>query len=204
MPRYSPESTGENMTPLKSLRAWPLISVSIFNARIYHVPSPALSWTNPKLGYPAASAVSDSPVEPSSCPTCRFRQEPGGEKQIGPRPYSCKWERQQEDEWLLQPSLAAASQHRTHAAPLIFKGPCTAKGQAQSHNTLVGGSTRLLSPQQGCRALGLAVGVAEYLTPLLQSLDFKATGEEKKPKQTTKQTGSGIRLVPEHLRQCSP
>lgn len=154
--------------------------------------------------YPVTSAVSDSPVEPSSCPTCRFRQEPGGEKQIGPWPCSCKWEGQQEDKGVLQPLLASASQHRTRAAPLIFEGPCTTKGQAQSHNIHVaGGSILLLSPQQGCRALGLDVGVAGCLTPLLQSLDFKATGEEKKkqPNKTDRlRNPSGARAS----RQCSP
>lgn len=144
------------MTPLKSLRAWPLISVNFFNARIYCVPGPALSWTNLKLGYPATSSVSDSPVEPSTLPTWSFRQEPGGEKQIRPRPRSCLGEWQHEAERALHPLLAARTQCRTHAAPRVFKGPCTRKGQAPSPNILAaGGEHPSPKPSAGLHSAGL-------------------------------------------------
>ena len=144
------------MTPLKSLRAWPLISVNFFSAGIYCVPGPALSWTNLKLGYPATFAVSDSPVEPSTLPTWRFRQEPGGEKQIGPRPCSCMGEQQQEAKRALQPLLAAGTQCRTHAAPLVLTGLCATKGQAQSPNIPVaGGEHPSPKPSAGLHRAGL-------------------------------------------------
>lgn len=71
------------MTPL---RAWSLISV---NFLIYCVPGLSLSCTNLNLEYPETFSVSDSPVEPCTYPTWRFRQETGGEMQISPLPCSC-------------------------------------------------------------------------------------------------------------------
>jgi len=129
-------------------------------------------------------------------PTWRFRQEPRGQKEIGPQPSSSKGEQQHEAERALPPSLAAGTQHCTHAAPLFFKGPCATMSRLRVPTSLLlEGSILLLSPWQGCRGLGSAAGAAGRLTPLSQPLDFKATGE-KNP--------SGIHVVPEHLRQFRP
>lgn len=126
------------MTPLKSLRAWSLISV---NFLIYCIPGPSLSCTNLKLRYPETFSVSDSPIESSTYPTSRFRQEPGGEMQISPLLCSCMGKWQQEAERAVQPLLAASTHCGTHTAPLVLQR--TGTNQAQSLNILVAGGEHL-------------------------------------------------------------
>lgn len=96
---------GENMTPLKSLRAWSLISV---NFLIYCVPDLSLSCTNLNLGYPETFPVSGSPIELCTYPTWRFRQEPGGKMQISPLACSCMGKWQQRAGRTVQPLLQPA------------------------------------------------------------------------------------------------
>lgn len=143
------------MTPLKSLRAWPLISVNFFNARIYCVPGPALSWTNPKPGYPAASSISDSPVEPSTLPTWSLGRSLEERSKSDPGPAPAQGNGSTRPRGLCTPCWQL-EQCCTHAAPRVFKGPCTRKGQAPSPNILAaGGEHPSPKPSSGLHSAGL-------------------------------------------------
>lgn len=165
------------MTPLKSLRAWSLISV---NFLIYCVPDLSLSCTNLNLGYPETFSVGGSPIEPCTYPTWRFRQEPGGEMQMSPLACSCmgKWQQGSElsfskdlCQWMARLKVVAAGGE--HPSPKL---------------------------SQNCIGLILATGADGRLTHLLQSLDFKETGGKNKDRKTV----PGIPIVSEHPRQFRP
>lgn len=94
--------------------------------------------------------------------------------------------------WQLEHSVA----HTQHLTSSKDRAPGRARLQVPT-SLLLEGSILLLSPQQGCTALGSAAGAAGRLTPLLQSLDFEATERKRAP-------GSGIHVVPEHPRHFSP
>lgn len=88
--------------------------------------------------------------------------------------------------------------HRVPRTQHPSAAPRRASGEVPT-SLLLAGSLLLLSPQQGGTGLCLAVGAAGCLTPLVQSVEFRATGGKKTPKP-----GSGIHVVPEHPRWFSP
>lgn len=83
----------------------------------------------------------------------------------------------------------------THTQHLLSSKDCAPRRVRLKVSTLLEGSILLLSPQQGCTELGLAVGGC--WAPDTPFVVFKATGRKKNP-------GSGIHVVPEHPRQFSP
>lgn len=183
------------MTPLESLRAWSLISV---NFLIYCVPDLSLSCTNLNLGYPETFCVSGSPIEPCTYPTWGFRQEPGGEIQISPLPCSCMGTWQQGAERAVQPLLAASTLWDTHGTSCLQR-TCTNlwPGSKSQHPCCWRGA----SFSEALSRTPQAAGALGCLTYLLQSLDVKETGGERK--KIIKRV-SGIHVVSEHPRQFSP
>lgn len=143
----------------------------------------------------AISAVSESPVEPSTIPAWRFRQEPGGEKQIGPQPRSCMGE--QEAERALYLLLAASRVSHTHSPSCLQRTmrhegpnsksqhPCCWRGAFFSE------------------ALSLARGWAWRWGLLGTRHPFCSlwTSRQEEGKKTP---GSGIHVVPEHPRLFTP